>query len=261
MENVGTLLRHWRTHRRLSQLDLAQDAEVSTRHLSFLENGKAKPSREMVLVLASALEVPLRERNTLLRAAGFAPAYRQTDLDAPEMAPVRRALDFLLKKQEPYGAVVVDRTWNVLMGNAPFQALGQWLGVDPQATERNLLIQTFSEHGLKPHIENWDDVARSVLDRAHRESVDDPEAAELFERLASMPGVPADWRLADWGRAPDLLIPVVLQKDGLRLAFYTTVTRLGSPIDVTASELRIESYYPADDATEQAVGMLMGGTG
>lgn len=258
MENVGTLLRHWRTHRRMSQLDLAHEAEVSTRHLSFLENGKAKPSREMVLVLSSALEVPLRERNTLLRAAGFAPAYRETDLDAPEMAPVRRALDFLLAKQEPYGAVVVDRTWNVLMGNTPFRTLGAWLGVDPDATERNLLVQTFSEDGLKPFIENWDDVARSILDRAHREAVDDAEAAELFERLASMPGVPSDWRVADWGRAPDLLIPVVLCKDGLRLAFYTTVTRLGSPIDVTASELRIESYYPADAATERAVAMLMG---
>ncbi len=258
METVGSLIRHWRKRRRMSQLDLATDAEVSTRHLSFLETGRSAPSREMVLVLGSALEIPLRGRNTLLRAAGFAPAYRHTDLEAPEMAQVRSALEFVLKKSEPYGAVVVNNTWDVLMMNEPLCALSIWLTGEPPKLPSNLLKNTFDPDGLKPFIKNWEDVARTTLDRLHREAMHHADVEELYEELLAMPGVPQDWRHVDWSRSPSLLIPVTLAKDGLELSFFTTITRLGAPIDVTASELAIESYYPADEQTEAAIRMIIG---
>lgn len=252
VESVGTLLRHWRTTRRLSQLALAEAAEISTRHLSCLETGKAKPSREMVLVLASALEVPLRERNTLLMTAGFAPAYRATNLDAPELAQVRRAVDFLLERAEPYGVLVMDRRWDLVKANRPWDLLATAvLGRRLQPGE-NLLELTLRDDGFKPVIRNWESVARDLLRRLHREAVGegDEELADMVEALASLPGVPQDWRAELWQRAPGITLDLHLEVMGQSLRLFTTVTTLGTPMDVTLSELRIEHYFPADVETE-----------
>lgn len=259
MHSVGQMVRHWRRTRRLSQLDLAEQAEVSTRHLSFIETGRSKPSREMVLVLASALEIPLRERNSLLQAAGFAPAYTETDLGAPEMAQVRQALELILA--QPIGAVVFDRSGTTLMINEPIRALGLWLlGPDVSFEGTNMVRSIFDEDGLKPYIVNWEDVAKATLVRLRREAFAeaDERLSLLHDRLVAMPGVPSELGKPDWESVPPLLIPLVLEKDGLRLSWFTTLTTLGTPTDITLSELRIEQYYPADEATRQAMTALLG---
>lgn len=257
--HVGDLVRHWREHRRLSQADLASVAEVSTRHLSCVERGKARPSRQMVLVLASALEVPLRERNAWLRAAGFAPAYRETDLGAPEMGQVRLALELMLARHEPFGAVVVDRTWNVLLANRPWRAVFELLLGGP-AGATNLLRATFDPRGLKPFLLNWEEVARATLERVRREALveGDPELEALYEELVAMPDVPASIRRRDFDRAPPLVIPVKLAVGGEVISLFTTITTLGTPTDVTLSELRIEAYHPADAATDAWVRRNLG---
>jgi transcriptional regulator with XRE-family HTH domain len=247
---IGSLLRHWRERRRLSQAELAELAEVSARHLSCLERGRARPSRPMVLVLASALDVPLRERNTLLRAAGFAPAYRETDLGAPEMAQVRLALELMLHNHEPHGAVVLDRTWNVLMANRPWRTIFESM-MGPRAEPVNLLKLTFDPGGLKPLLLNWEEVAKATLERVRREAATegDDELHALYEELCAMPGVPDSVLRSDWSSPPPLVIPVKIGLPGVQLSLFTTLTTLGTPTDVTLSELRIEAYHPADEAT------------
>jgi transcriptional regulator with XRE-family HTH domain len=237
----------------MSQLALANSAEVSTRHLSFIENGKAAPSREMVLVLSSALDVPLRERNTLLLAAGFAPVYGARDLEGPEMVMVRRALEFLLERQEPFPALVVDRNWTLLRTNRGATRLLGAMPVDFAAIgplAQNALHLLFHPQGLRRYCVNWDAIAREVLHRLERDARADlgggPRA--LCEQLVSYPGVPT--RELD-GAEPGVLIPVHLRRGELELRLFTTITTLGTPLDITAEELRIESYFAADDATER----------
>lgn len=250
MTAVGDLVRRWRELRRLSQSDLSQAAEVSTRHLSCVERGVARPSREMILVLASALDVPLRERNTMLQAAGFAPAYRETDLGAPEMAQVRQALELMLLNHEPFGAVVVDRAWNVMLANRPWNAVfGALAG--PGTGPVNLLRATFEPDGVRRFLLNWDEIARGTLERLRREATTegDPELHALYEELLAMPGVPAALRNAAWDRPPPLVLPVRLRFGDVDLSLFTTIATLGTPTDITLSELRIEQYHPADAAT------------
>ena len=255
MDTVGTLLRHWRTTRRMSQLTLAESAEISTRHLSCLETGKARPSREMVLVLASALEVPLRERNTLLQTAGFTPAYRQTDLDAPELAQVKRAVDFMLTRGEPYGVLVMDRRWDLVKANRPWDLLATAVLGRPMQPGENLLELTLRDDAFKPVIRNWPAVARDLLRRLHREAVAeaDEELFELVHQMGALPGVPGDWRSELWAESPGITLDLHLDVMGQELRLFTTVTTLGTPIDVTLSELRIEHYFPADAATDAAL--------
>ena len=254
---VGTLLKQWRQRRRMSQLELASDAEVSTRHLSFLENGRSQPSRQMILILSSAMEVPLRERNTLLQAAGFAPIYRETLVEAPEMAQVQRALGFLLAQAEPYGAVVIDRQWNVHQYNRPMATfMGLLLGQVPDRF--NIMEATFDPAGFRPYIENFDELAPLLIDRLHRQAVTDadPRTDALLERILGFPEAPDDWRTLNLDRPPQLLMPLVMNKDGMRLSLFTTMTVLGTADDITTSELAIEHYFPADEATEALVRSL-----
>ena len=173
-DNVGDLLRHWRKTRRMSQLDLAGDAEVSTRHISYLENGRSNPSREMLLVLASAMDVPLRERNIILAAAGFAPAYRETDLNDPEVAHIVKAMRFLLAQAEPYGAAAVDRCWQLIEANGPMQRIMRLLlGPGWTSPAPNMIKLTFDADGLRPYIVNFTDVAGELLTRLHAENLTD----------------------------------------------------------------------------------------
>lgn len=250
----GSLLRRFRTGHRLTQEQLAADAEVSTRHLSCLESGKAQPSREMVLVLASALELELRDRNVLLGAAGFAPVYRASSLEAPAMAPVRAALGLLLRHHEPFGAVVLDRLSNVLLVNeGARKLLGRFLA-DPAAEPRvlgNVLHALFSPAGVRPFVVNWDEVATLALERLQREillSPQDEERQALRAALLAYPGVPVR---PHKGRtlALDPFVSLHLRRGAQEVRLFSALTTLGTPADITAQELTIESYFPADEAS------------
>lgn len=254
VSQLGALLRQWRATRRMSQLDLSLEADISSRHLSYVESGKAQPSREMVTRLADALNVPLRERNSLLIAAGFAPIYRQTGLSAPEMALTKRAMELLLKQQEPYPAIVQDRHWNLLQGNEGAAKFLQFtLGRIPQ--ERNIARQLLRDEYLKPFIANWDEMARDIIRRLHQEVAWVPTDEALRALLAEVllyPGVPEHWRARELEVPASPLLNFVVRKGNVELRFFSTWTTFGSPHDVTLEELRIESSFPADEATEKA---------
>ena len=267
LEDVGfgALLRRWRSRRRLSQLELAVDAGVSTRHLSFIETGRARPSREMVLLLARALDVPLRDRNDLLTTAGFAPVYRASSLEAPAMAQVRRALDFILRQQEPYPALVLDRHWNVLRVNEG-SARVQAAFLDPKAVAElgppNAMRLMFHPSGFRPFIVNWEATAASLIQWLHRDAVSgrgDQETRRLLDELLAYPDVPRQWRSLDLDASTAPFLPIEFVRDGLRLRYFTTLTSLGTPHDITLQELRIESFFPADEATESASQRLLAG--
>jgi transcriptional regulator with XRE-family HTH domain len=262
--SFGTALRSWRQVRGKSQLDLALDAGVSPRHVSFLETGRARPSREMILTLARTLDVPLRERNTLLGAAGFAPAFAERSLDEPELAPARRALDLILAHQEPWPAVVMDRRWEIVRTNG---AAGRFFarfpaGPElPAASAGNVLRQMFHPAGLRRWVANWEEVAEALVQRVHREAIGGvPDAATraLLAEILEQPDVPERWRLPDLSRPLAPFVPVVFAAPGLRLAFFSAVTTLGTPQDVTLQELRIECFFPADAETAAAAGRLGG---
>lgn len=262
---LGALLREWRIARRFTQQELADRAEVSVRHLSFLETGRAGASREMVLVLGNALDLPLRERNLLLGAAGFAPAYRETSLHEPPMAHVRRALDHLLAQQEPFPAVVLDRSWNVLRLNLGAQRLfGHFLVPrhPPAIVLGNLAHALFHPEGLRHVIVDWPLVAAAAAERLHREAAADPSDGgprALRDAVLAYPGVPDRLRQPRLLDAPPVALPLCLRApDGVEARFFTTLTTLGTPLDVTAEELRIESYFPLDDPTDAFIRALAG---
>jgi transcriptional regulator with XRE-family HTH domain len=257
MISFGSLLREWRQVRQMSQLRLAEAAEVSTRHISFIETGRSSPSREMVLILASALDLPLRERNTLLGAAGFAAVYRETDLTAPAMGPVSRALDFLLERHEPYGASVVDGRWNFLRVNrGGMRMLGRLLDeAPPPEVAGNAMRMLCHPAGLRRYIVNWDDLAGAMIERLHREVSSGGEQALLDEILA-YPDMPRRFARPRLGETPPVVLSIHVRKQEVDLRLFTTLTTLGTPLDVTAAELRIESYFPADHATDEWVRSL-----
>jgi transcriptional regulator with XRE-family HTH domain len=260
----GRLLRQWRARRGMSQLDLAVEAEISSRHLSFIETGRSRPSREMVLRLARVLDIPLRDRNDLLVGAGFAPMYRETGLEAPAMAHARRALDFLLRQQEPHPALVVDRHWNILKANDATGRLVQRL-LDPAAAGElgppNAMRLTFHPRGFRPHIANWEATAAAMIQWLHRDVVSghaDEETRRLLEELLAYPGVPRQWRALDLDASTAPFLAVEFRTAELDLRYFTTLTSLGTPHDITLQELRIESFFPADEATEETARKLAG---
>jgi len=257
---VGARIAGWRKARRLSQLGLALEAGISARHLSFLETGRSRPSREMVLTLAAALRLPLRERNALLLAAGFAPAFRETPLGHPRMAEVMGALRLLLSRHEPFGAVVFDRNWDLVMANAGY--LGLLAEAVPAAVEGlmpyelvaeprpNLLRLVFGAAGFRRLLANWPEVAGMLLHRVRQEIARDPDP-QRSRLLADIEG---------WARealpeavregAPDLIVPVEVRRSGRAVRLYSTLATLGTAQDITLQELRIETFHPADDRVE-----------
>jgi len=258
----GRLLRHWRTRRRLSQLELALEAEVSSRHVSFLETGRSHPSREMVLLLTDVLALPLRDRNELLTTAGYAPLYRETSLTAPALTQARRALDYILRQQEPYPALVLDRHWNVLMTNDA-TARVQAFFLDPVAvTElgpQNAMRLMFHPQAFRPYIVNWEATAAAMIQWLHRDVLSgnaDRETQRLLEELLSYPDVPRHWRTVDLEASTAPFLAIEFRKNDFELRFFTTLTSLGTPHDITLQELRIESFFPADEATEAAARQL-----
>jgi len=254
-EPFAHMLRLYRGRRRWSQEQLGLEADVSPRHLSCLETGKARPSREMVLLLASILDLELRERNALLVSAGFAAAYPTTALDSGAMAHVNRAVELLLAHQEPYGGVLIDRAWNVMRVNGGAQRL---LGVflDPRTVPpriaSNLVRATMHPEGLRSHIVNWQEVATLVferVERAHHAHPEDEERRALLEEIRAYPEVDA---LAGGVAPGGLPVAVIhLRRGAAELRLFSLLTTVGTPLDVTAQDLAIESFFPADDATER----------
>ncbi len=249
---VGRLLREWRGARGTSQLDLALRAGFSARHVSFIETGRSQPSREALLVLADALDVPLRDRNHLLEAAGYADVYRETPLAADEMAPIRGMLRFILDRHAPYAAIVLDRYSTCVMGNAAADRLVAVLADPSLVTEHaNHLRLAFHPLGARRFIVNWEEVGRHLLARAERELAgpDDREAAALLAELRGyfgpLPRTPASL-------AGDVLLPIHIRRGNLELRLFSTIMTLGTPRDVTLQELRIETFFPADAASEAA---------
>lgn len=255
VEAFAQLLRQFRTHRRWSQEQLGLEAAVSARHLSCLETGKARPSREMVLLLAGVLDLELRERNALLVSAGFAAVYPTTALDSAAMAHVNRAIGLLLAQQEPYGAVLIDRCWNVLRANdGARRLLAAFL--DPNLMEpriaNNLVRATFHQHGLRRHIVNWNEAASLLLERlerAHHTHPEDEERRGLLQEVRSYPEVAALAPSIPSGNLPVAVLHLRRGADELRL--FTLLTTVGTPLDVSAQDLSIELFFPADDATER----------
>lgn len=252
MERTGFAerLRGWRARRGLSQLALAIRAEVSQRHLSFLELGRAAPSRDMVLRLAAALDVPLRQQNALLVAAGFAPMWRESALTAPELSPIQRALDYMLAQQEPFPAVVVDRHWNLLRANQGASRLVTFLvGPLPPDAAVNLADALVGPDVLRPYLRNWTEVVHYFLRSVTADTDADgsAESAALLARLRGYDGVAGAVAAADDTGPP--VVPMHFEKDGTALRLFTTIATLGTPRDVTVQELRVECFFPIDAET------------
>lgn len=259
-EGFGGLLKSWRTCRRYSQLDLALEAKVSQRHLSFLESGRARPSREMVLQLAKVLCIPLRERNELLLATGFAPLYQERALDSADMVAIKQALEATLRHHEPYPALAVDRQWNVVLQNAAVDRLvgllgspsSVWQMVDP-AGQRNLMRLTLHPRGMQPLVRNWQQTATVLLTRLQREVAGNPADVglrALLSDLCGLPGIPANWRHAMGQATPPPVLAIELGKKATpSLKLFSMVCTFGTAMDVTADELRTELFFPEDEFT------------
>jgi transcriptional regulator with XRE-family HTH domain len=261
----GPLLRRWRQARRLSQLELALEAEVSARHLSFVETGRATPSREMLITLANVLDVPLRERNVLFLAAGYAPVYGETSLNDPRMSQVRDVIEIMLRSNEPRAAIAHDRYWNVVMANAAFvRLLSIVLGKAPAglsamqvatAPRVNLLHLLFDPDSLRRVIVNWEASAQALLNQAYRRLAwaRDEMLKALIDDVLKYPGVPARWREPELEARHALILPMELNFNGKVARMFSTVTSVATPHDVTLQDLHIEVFYPADAESESTL--------
>ncbi len=254
--SVGDLLRAWRAKRRLSQLEVGLTAGVSSRHLSFIETGRARASAELLVALADVLDMPLRERNALLLAAGFAPRYGETQLDAPDMAAMRQAITRVLDAHDPYPGVALDRHWNIVIANAAARRLVSIVPQDLRALPHNIFRLGLHPRGIAACTSNFDEWGRYMLRELQRlaDAAIDPAVTALLDEVRSYPNVQA-LLAAPPKAAPTngLLVPCVLDITGQRLSLFTTLATFGSPRDVTLAELTVELFYPADAATEAAL--------
>lgn len=259
MSDVGVLLQQWRKARRLSQLALAADAAVSVRHLCFIETGRSRPSRTMVLKLAEVLDVPLRDRNTLLLAAGFAPVYQESALDAPSLAAVGEAIAAILAQQEPFPAVVMNRDWDIQHSNGAAAFFFGFLHGSRTAAipgPPNVLRMMFHPDGLRPYVVNWPEVAEALVRRVRREAIGgltDGRAQRILAEVLAYPDVPAILATLDVATPTSPIVPVHFARDSQRFDFFSTVTTLGTAQDITLQELRIECFFPANEPTRAAV--------
>jgi transcriptional regulator with XRE-family HTH domain len=250
---IGDHVRLWRMRRRLSQLDCALDIEMSQRHLSFIESNRAVPSRSMILRIAEHLDVPLRERNAMLLAAGFAPQFRERPLDDPALAPARRAITQILTAHEPYPALAVDRHWTLVEANGAVAPLLAMV-TDPAllAPPVNVLRVSLHPQGLAPHIVNLGEWRHHVFDRLRRQiaASADPVLESLLDELRAMPGPKTAVELL---QEPQVMVPLRLSTPQGMLNFFSTITVFGTPVEVTLAELALESFYPADAETAKAL--------
>jgi transcriptional regulator with XRE-family HTH domain len=250
----GSLLRYWRQERGKSQLDLSMDTGISQRHLSFVESGRSSPSRDFLAIVSDALNIPLRERNVLLLASGFAPQYGEQSLDAGQMAVVTRAIDRMLQQHEPHPALVLDRHWNVVRTNeAAPRFFGSFVDLAKRPMPRNLLDLMFDPAGMRPFVENWETVAAGLLQRVRREAVGqvlDAKLEELLARLREYPGVAA---LKPPVAPQTPVLPIVFRRGNQRLSYFSLITTVGTPQCVMAQELRVECMFPTDGEGRSAV--------
>jgi transcriptional regulator with XRE-family HTH domain len=257
---LGPQLRAWRGIRGKSQLDLSLDTGISQRQISFIESGRSIPGRHNLLHLAEALDVPLRERNFLLLAAGYAPIYAEGNFDDREMQGLTKALKRMLRQHDPFPAVVMDRYWNVVMTNdATPRFFGHFIDVAARPAPRNLLHLMFDPEGMRPFIPDWEQTAKSLLGRVFHESVGrviDAQTKELIDSLLAYPDVDADWKTAVAADNTPM-IPLSFVKDGQLLRFFSLVTTVGTAQMITAQELRVECMFPLDEATEIHYAELM----
>ena len=253
LQPVGTLLRAWRQRRRLTQLDLALEADISARHLSFVETGRAQPSREMLLHLSEELEIPLRERNTLLVAGGFAPMFRERPLADAALAQARRAIDVVLEAQKPFPAFALDRHWNIAASNRALPELYEGVDAALLAPPVNAMRLSLHPRGVVPRIENLAEWRAHLLARLHRlvELTGDATLEDLLKEVSAYPGAETRPSRDDPGQS--VLIPLRIRCSLGTLSFMSTTTVFGTPVDVTLSELAIELFFPADPATAEAV--------
>ena len=257
------LLKRWRQKRRLSQLDLALTSGVSQRHVSFLESGRARPSRSMILQLSETLEVPLRARNDWLTAAGFAPVFKARPLDDPQMNQVMAAVRMMLDNHAPFPAIAIDRAWNIRLSNAPFDRLSAMIGADVWTRvggpQRNLMRLFFHPNGIKPLVTNWAAIAPLLWHRAQREAeaLGGQEMKQVLAELRQHQDPHTLWAVEGAGLVP--VLPLEIAKDGVRISLFTVIATFGTAQDVTADELRIESLFPADEATERLFRSTAGG--
>ena len=262
---LGELLRYWRGTRGKSQIELSLDTGVSQRHLSFIESGRSVPSRQTLMNIAQGLEVPFRDRNRLLLAAGFAPIYGEDAWNADEMKSVNAALERVLRQHEPFPAVVMDRYWNVFMTNASApRFFNTFIDLEARPKPRNLLHLMFDPAGMRPFIAHWDRTAKSLIQRVHRESVGhviDEHTRDLLTTLLGYPEAEDALKLADTAiPEPTLpMIPLSFVRDGRTLNYFSMVTTVGTPQTIATQELRIECMYPADDQTDVQHRALMAG--
>jgi transcriptional regulator with XRE-family HTH domain len=250
---LGRLLRHWRSLRGKSQNELSLDTEISQRHLSFIESGRSSPSRQALVTVAEALDIPLRERNQLFLAAGFAPMYVDDAWNAGEMAAVTRALARVLQQHEPFPAMVMDRYWNVLMTNdAAPRFFNAFVDLATRPTPRNMLHLMFDPAGMRPHLANWKSTSKSLMERVRREAVGqvlDERTHELIDELLAYPDVvESNTTPADEPSLP--VIPLSFIKNGRALNYFSMVSTVGTPLTIAAQELRVECLFPMDEATE-----------
>lgn len=253
MTAVGSLLSEYRKRNHLSQLDLGMMADVSPRHISFIETGKSKPSREMLLKLADTLSLSLHDSNLLLNSGGFASVFSQFHFDAPQMKPVREALAMMLDKQNPYPALVVDGNWDILMINSGQQFLARKLDIEPGENQsRNLLQLVFDRNCYRPHIANWEEVAGHLLRRLRRQmaAYSKPGHLALFKNLLEM-DPPPDWQQPACPSAENPVLTVNIRTQHQTLKMFSTLSQFGTALDVGTEEILIENYFPADEDTRE----------
>ena len=264
--DLGALLRQWRGARNKSQMEASLDAGVSQRHLSFIEIGRSVPSRETLIGIAEALEIPFRDRNSLLLAAGYAPMYEDAGWDEQELRSVTDALSRMLRQHEPYPALVMDRYWNVLQTNtAAPRFFNSFVDLSARPQPRNLLHLMFDPAGMRPFVANWEEAARTLIQRVYRESVGrvvDEKSQDLITALLAYPGTKPEWRTAQFRGAPaDLpVIPIRFMKEGEILSYFSMLTTLATPQAIATQELRIESMFPMDGVTETHHARIMNQT-
>lgn len=258
---IGRLLREWRGLRRFSQLDLALESGISTRHLSCIETGKAQAGRGVLAKIADVLAMPLRERNALLVAAGYAPQYDETTFDAPALDMMRRAVGLIVAHQEPYPAFVLDRHWNVLQVNEGAIRINQLVMSGRQSPHANILHQVFDPDDIRAFIVNWEEVAEKFIRHLHQEialSPADGRARELLEEILRYPGVPVDWHRRDAVAPPSPILAMTFRSSRGELSFFETITTFSTPRNVTLDEMRIDCAFPADDHTAAVCAELAG---
>lgn len=254
MNDFGESIKHWRRTRGLSQLELGMRANISSKHISFLETGRSNPSREMVIQLSNALEIPLSVRNVILTMAGYAEAYSRMDINQPEMSSVREALSIMLENHEPYPALVLDWDWNTVMTNDAHRRLVETIVTDTShlPLTNNMMELLFDPNGFRPYIENWEEVAYLLLQRLKRERMlYQDRQSDLLERLMQYPGVPAHWHEQPYKKTTEPMAYVIVKHGDVRLKLFSTLASFGTAIDNTMQELVIEQYFPVDKQTRE----------